>query len=53
MHHMMPMRVAERAGDIAQNLDGVGDREAAVARHAIAEALAVDEGHRVVEQALR
>ena len=46
------MRVAQRVGDLARDLERVVDRELALAVEALAEGLALDVGHDVVDQAI-
>jgi hypothetical protein len=50
VHHAAAVRVPERVGHLAQHADRLADRELTQPREAGAEALPLDERHRVVEQ---
>ena len=49
----VPVRVVERVGDLARDAHRVVDRELLLALEPLAQRLALDEGHDVVEQPVR
>ena len=53
MHEAMPMRVVERTRDVARDAHRIGDRKLSFAIEAIAQRLALDEGHHVVSDSVR
>ena len=52
VHHLGAVRVAQRVGDLARDLERVVDRQLALPGQALAQRLALDVGHDVVHQAV-